>query len=112
MCCSITELAEAEKINRSYVCRVLRLTLLAPEIVEMILEGRQPESVALPALIGHFRWSGRGRDSAVRDSSPGHWQTSRGTVSGTAFGPYLTPSLPRVRRNIATKADVRSACRG
>ncbi|MGE0210524.1 MAG: hypothetical protein AB7S41_02420 [Parvibaculaceae bacterium] len=27
---SVTELAEAEKINQSYLCRVLRLTLLAP----------------------------------------------------------------------------------
>lgn len=29
-CASITELAAAEKIDRSYLCRVLRLTLLAP----------------------------------------------------------------------------------
>jgi hypothetical protein len=37
-CASITELAAAEKIDRSYLCRVLRLTLLAPEIVEAIRE--------------------------------------------------------------------------
>ena len=36
---SITELAEAEKINQSYLCRVLRLTLLAPDIVEGALNG-------------------------------------------------------------------------
>lgn len=36
----LTELAVAEKINRSYVSRVLRLTLLAPNIVEAILEGK------------------------------------------------------------------------
>ena len=40
-CSSITEPAAAEKIDRSYICRVLRLTLLAPEIVEAIVEGRQ-----------------------------------------------------------------------
>ena len=40
---SVTELAEAEKINQSYLCRVLRLTLLAPDIVEAILDGRRPE---------------------------------------------------------------------
>jgi hypothetical protein len=34
--------ATAEKINESYVGRVLRLTLLAPDIVEAILDGRQP----------------------------------------------------------------------
>src|ERR1019366_555232 len=38
---SINQLAAAEKINESYVSRVLRLILLAPEIVEVILDGRQ-----------------------------------------------------------------------
>jgi hypothetical protein len=36
---SMTELAKAEKINLSYLCRVLRLTLLAPDIVEALLNG-------------------------------------------------------------------------
>jgi hypothetical protein len=39
---TIDELAAAEKINSSYVSRLLRLTLLAPDIVEAILDGRQP----------------------------------------------------------------------
>jgi hypothetical protein len=39
---SITELGAREKINEAYVCRVLRPTLLAPEIVEAIRDGRQP----------------------------------------------------------------------
>jgi len=38
---TITELADAEKINYSYLSRVLRLTLLAPDIVETILKGNQ-----------------------------------------------------------------------
>jgi hypothetical protein len=42
-CASITDFAAAEKIDRSYLCRVLRLTLLVPEIVEAIMHGRQPE---------------------------------------------------------------------
>src|SRR5690242_10304492 len=37
---SVAELAAAERINASYLARVLRLTLLAPETVERILEGR------------------------------------------------------------------------
>ena len=53
-CASITELAAAEKIDRSYLCRVLRLTLLAPGVVEAILEGRQPEGVTLPGLMKGF----------------------------------------------------------
>jgi hypothetical protein len=36
---SIAELAEAEKINQSYLCRVLRLNLLGPDIVESALNG-------------------------------------------------------------------------
>jgi hypothetical protein len=38
---SLTELAKSEKINLSYVCRMLRLTLLAPDIVEALLDGKQ-----------------------------------------------------------------------
>jgi hypothetical protein len=37
---SIEELARAERINPSYLARVLRLVLLAPDIVESILDGR------------------------------------------------------------------------
>ena len=36
---TLAELADAEQISRSYVCRVLRLTLLAPDIVERTLDG-------------------------------------------------------------------------
>lgn len=48
---TIDEMAAAEKINASYVCRVLRLTLLAPDIVEAILDGRQPTEVTLAVLM-------------------------------------------------------------
>ena len=48
---SVAELAEAEKINQSYLCRVLRLTLLAPDIVEAILDGRQPAALQMDALL-------------------------------------------------------------
>ena len=51
---TIDELAAAEKINASYVSRILRLTLLAPDIVEAILDGRQPEAMTLPGLLGPF----------------------------------------------------------
>lgn len=48
---SITELAKAEKINESYTCRLLRLTLLAPELVEQILDGRQKYDLQLNHLL-------------------------------------------------------------
>lgn len=49
---SAGELAEAEKIARSFVNRLLRLTLLAPDIVEAILDGRQPKGMMLEHLTG------------------------------------------------------------
>ena len=51
---SAAELAAAEKINPSYVSRVLRLTLLAPDIVEAIVEGRQAEGVEAALLLQPF----------------------------------------------------------
>ena len=60
---TIKELAAAEKINSSYVSRVLRLTLLAPDIVEAILDGRQPEGITLPGLMKLFpvEWASQSR---------------------------------------------------
>ena len=51
---TIAEIAAAEKINESYVGRVLRLTLLAPDIVEAILNGRQPAGLQLDRLMKQF----------------------------------------------------------
>ena len=47
---SIAEIAEAEKIDPSFVSRLLDLTLLAPDIQEAILEGRQAERMQLEEL--------------------------------------------------------------
>lgn len=51
---SVAELAAAEKINESYFCRVLRLTLLAPDIIEAILDGRQPPELQMDVLLKPF----------------------------------------------------------
>ena len=51
---TIDELAAAERINSSYVSRLLRLTLLAPDVVEAILDGRQPDGMTLPGLMEPF----------------------------------------------------------
>ena len=48
---SARELAKAEQVNETYICRALRLTLLAPDMVEAILDGRQPEGMTLPGLM-------------------------------------------------------------
>jgi hypothetical protein len=49
---SITELADAKGVNQSYACRLLRLTLLAPDIMVAILNGRQSSSLQLRTLLG------------------------------------------------------------
>lgn len=48
---SVTELAKAEKINQSYACRILRLSLLSPRIVEQALDGRLPAELSLKDLL-------------------------------------------------------------
>src|SRR4051794_17884810 len=47
---SVTEIAEAEKISKSYVSRILRLALLAPDLVEAILGGWADQRVMLERL--------------------------------------------------------------
>jgi len=68
MVATVTEIAARERINPSYVSRVLRLTLLAPEIVEAVLDGRQAREIVLPELMKGFpvewqRWRRRILDS-------------------------------------------------
>jgi hypothetical protein len=67
---SAGELAEAEGVTRSFVNRLLRLTLLAPDIVEAILEGRQPKAMQLEELT---------------DAIPSEWEKQRKAhLSGAA----------------------------
>ena len=65
-----SQTGEAEGVTRSFVNRLLRLTLLAPEIVEAILEGRQPKAVQLEELT---------------DAIPSSWEKQRkALLSGAA----------------------------
>jgi hypothetical protein len=59
---SAAEIAEAEGVTRGFVNRLLRLTLLAPDIVEAILEGRQPKAMQL---------------EEVTDAIPREWEKQR-----------------------------------
>jgi hypothetical protein len=51
---SVSEMPAAERLDRRYPGRVLQLMLLAPDIVEAILDGRQQADLGLPALVGPF----------------------------------------------------------
>jgi hypothetical protein len=50
---SITDLAEQEGVTVAYVCRLLPLTCLAADIVEMLLDGRQPKGLRLAEMLGN-----------------------------------------------------------
>ena len=66
---SISEMAAAGRIERGYLGRLLRLTLLAPDVVEAILDGRQPRDLGLPALM---------------ESIPSAWEEQRAMPDGGA----------------------------
>jgi len=51
---TIAELAEREGIAPSYMTRVLRLTLLAPDIIDAILDGKQGPEVTLAQVLEPF----------------------------------------------------------
>lgn len=78
---TIAELAEREGIAASYMTRVLRLTLLAPDIVEAILDGKQGAEVTLVRVLEPF---------------PVEWVEQRGTPMRMTSAPYASmPSQPR-----------------
>jgi hypothetical protein len=64
---SITDLAEQEGVTDAYICRLLPLPCLAPDIVEAILDGRQPKGLGLVEMLGNGRWVGMssGRTGAL-----------------------------------------------
>ena len=77
---TLENLARAKSVNATYVSRILRLTLLAPEIVEAIIEGRQPGELQLHDL------------SML---CPPDWrvQTSLVAANGRATAPAPVPGL-------------------
>lgn len=87
---TVTELAKHEKLALTYMTRVLRLSLLAPEIVEVILEGRQPPEVTLAALLEPFPVEWKGQNTYLAEA--------------LAAGEFLTQPLGRNSKHI--KAEI------
>ena len=73
---TLEDLARVKGVAPSYVSRVLRLTLLAPEIVEAVLDGRQPAGLRLDDLLEGF---------------PLDWERQRSGLGGLGV---MTKSLP------------------
>jgi hypothetical protein len=69
---TIREIAAAERINESYVGRILRLTLLAPDVVEAMVNGRQSAELTLAVLMRRFSplWSAQRSD--LLDTNSNH----------------------------------------
>ena len=70
---TIAELAKQEGIAPSYMTRVVRLTLLAPDIVEAILDGRPGPKVTLAKMFEPFphEWSRQlPNGKSVEDPTP------------------------------------------
>jgi hypothetical protein len=97
---TITELADAEKINQSYVCRVLRLTLLAPDIVHKILDGQQPSGPQLPVLLKPLPMDWRDQRKPAGGNgliSGGRRFVTRGRKSNLSRGTTFTRARPEPR---------------
>ena len=58
---TLADLARAKRLAPSYVSGILRLTLLSPEIVEAVLDGRQPAGMQLEGLLRRLplEWEGQ-----------------------------------------------------
>ena len=63
---TVVEIAAKEQINESYVSRLLRLTLLAPDMIEAILDGSQPPKMTLATLIQRVPISWRDQCTTIR----------------------------------------------
>jgi hypothetical protein len=62
-------MAAAERIDRGYLGRLLQLTLLAPDTLEFILDGRQPPGLSLPGLLEPFPLAWDKQRSVVADAA-------------------------------------------
>ena len=73
-------MAAAEKIERGYLGTLLRLTLIAPDIVGAILDGRQPADLGLPRLMEPF---------------PSEWGGQRAALASAVLPLPIPPCPPR-----------------
>jgi hypothetical protein len=87
---SITDLAEQEGVAVAYVCRLLPLTCLAPDMVETILDGRQPKGLRLAEVLGNgpLGW----------EEQRGAWGFSRHSCAGSLASDWGSEPVSAARR--------------
>jgi hypothetical protein len=83
---SISELAAADRIERGYLGTLLRLTLLAPDSVETILDGQHLEGVTLPRLLEPFPTEWPAQRTAFHHQSPARSSSAGQRSAGGAGG--------------------------
>jgi hypothetical protein len=83
---SISEMAAGERIERSYLGCLMRLTLLAPPIIEAILNGRQPDTITLPGLMEGVpaAWDAQRHRFGANSLAAGPAGTTGGAETGLA----------------------------
>jgi hypothetical protein len=79
---SVSEMAEAEKFDRGCLGRILMLTLLAPDIVQAIMDGRQPAVLGVHVL---------------REGFPVEWGEQRRVLVARQPGAVMAPPQSRAR---------------
>jgi hypothetical protein len=80
---SVTEIAKAERISKSYVSRILRLALLAPDLVEAILGGWADQRLMLERLERPLPMRWEEQRAALREGQPDD------SKSGRSGSPHL-----------------------
>lgn len=90
---TIEEIADAENINSSYVSRILRTTLLAPEIVKAILAGRQPAGLTMARALEPF---------------PVEWEQQK-SVLGQYLGEVHHHGMPKTQGDLVRDGPVRES---
>jgi hypothetical protein len=85
---TMEELAAAEGINASYVSRLLRLTILAPDVVTSIMDGTQSAAVTLGVLMQPFEVSWK-RQASLRSepwvARPATWSNFAPERAGSRY---------------------------
>jgi hypothetical protein len=106
---SLTELAKAEKITLSYLSRILRVTLLAPDIVEAIMNGQDIGPLQLSDLLRPLSVIWDEQRQALSTSAEPHYQAASRTRSERSCGSprertIRTAHLPPTRETLSRGA--------